>query len=112
MKYVNTGIVITSENQGTTLLLVDQTNSTTCQSVLMQKNQLQVVGRDQFQDMFQYCHDYQEEYLYQEYFQTKASLGQFGNPNNTPIPEKTGTCTKTKLYPVNIQNNMANKEEK
>ena len=37
MKYVNTGIVITLENQGTTLLLVDQTNSITCQSVFMQK---------------------------------------------------------------------------
>lgn len=37
MKYVNTRIVITLENQGTALLLVDQTNSITYQSVLMQK---------------------------------------------------------------------------
>ena len=32
--------------------------------------------------MLHYCHDYQEEYLYQEYFKTIASLGQFGDPNN------------------------------
>ena len=76
MKYVNTGILITLENQGTTLLLVDQTNCIT-QSVLMQKtrDQLQAVGSDQFQDMVHYSHYYQEEYLYQEYFQTIASLG-------------------------------------
>lgn len=46
------------------------------------ENQLQVVGGEQFQYMLHYCHDYQEEYLYQEYFKTIASLGQFGDPNN------------------------------
>lgn len=44
--------------------------------------QLQAVGSDQFQDMLHYCCDYQEEYLYQGYFQTIASLGQFWDPNN------------------------------
>lgn len=46
------------------------------------ENQLQAVGSDQFQDMLHYCHDYQEEYLYQEYFQTITSLDQFGDPSN------------------------------
>ena len=46
------------------------------------ENQLQAVGSDQFQDMLHYCHDYQEEYLYQEYFQTITTLGQFGDPSN------------------------------
>ena len=46
------------------------------------ENQLQAVRSDQFQDMLHYCHDYQGENLYQEYFQTIASLGNFGDPNN------------------------------
>ena len=46
------------------------------------ENQWQAVGSDQFQDMLHYCHDYQDEYLYQDYFQTIASLSQFRDPNN------------------------------
>lgn len=46
------------------------------------ENQLQAIGNAKFQDMFQYCHDYQEEYLYQEYFRTIATHGQFEEPNS------------------------------
>ena len=46
------------------------------------KNQLQAIGNAKFQDMFQYCIDYQEEYLYQEYFRTIATHGQFEEPNS------------------------------
>ena len=45
------------------------------------EDQLQSVGSDKFQDMFQYCHEYQEQDLYQDYFKTISSLGQFGEPN-------------------------------
>ena len=46
------------------------------------ENQLQAIGNAKFQDTFQYCHDYQEEYLYQEYFRTIATHGQFEEPNS------------------------------
>ena len=46
------------------------------------ENQLQAIGNAKFQDMFQYCHDYQEEYLYQEYSRTIATHGQFEEPNS------------------------------
>lgn len=46
------------------------------------EDQLQSVGSDKFQDMFQYCHEYQEQDLYQDYFKTISSLGQFGEPND------------------------------